>query len=71
MVSLLCVRVLENFACLTEKSYFVGLDIMMPNMNGYELLAAIRNNPRIQMIPVILLSARAGEEASVEGNSKF
>ena len=38
----------------------------MPNMNGYELLTALRNDPKTQMIPVILLSALTGE-ASVEG----
>jgi CheY-like chemotaxis protein len=40
---------------------------MMPNMNGYELLKALRNNRSTQLIPVILLSAKAGEEASIEG----
>ncbi|RIA99503.1 hypothetical protein C1645_869890 [Glomus cerebriforme] len=42
-------------------------DIMMPNMNGYELLQTLRNNQSTQLIPVILLSAKAGEEASIEG----
>ncbi|KAG9288146.1 hypothetical protein G9A89_000941 [Geosiphon pyriformis] len=42
-------------------------DIMMPNMNGFELLKILRSDPSTKMIPVILLSARAGEEASVEG----
>lgn len=42
-------------------------DIMMPKMDGFELLNAIRNEPSLQSIPVILLSARAGEEARVEG----
>ncbi|KAG9294383.1 hypothetical protein G9A89_001888 [Geosiphon pyriformis] len=42
-------------------------DIMMPHMNGLELLKALRSEPYTQRIPLILLSARAGEEASVEG----
>ncbi|CAG8484927.1 10821_t:CDS:10 [Funneliformis caledonium] len=42
-------------------------DIMMPNMNGIDLLKTLRNNRSTQMIPVILLSAKAGEEASIEG----
>lgn len=42
-------------------------DIMMPDMDGFELLAEIRSNPETQTIPVILLSARAGEESRVEG----
>ena len=36
-------------------------------MNGYELLQTLRNNQPTQLIPVILLSAKAGEEASIEG----
>lgn len=42
-------------------------DIMMPKMNGFSLLAAVRNDPTFKAIPVILLSARAGEDARVEG----
>ncbi|MGC3980371.1 MAG: ATP-binding protein [Steroidobacteraceae bacterium] len=42
-------------------------DIMMPGMNGFELLQVIRTQPNIAGVPVILLSARAGEEAKVEG----
>src|SRR5574338_749373 len=39
----------------------------MPRLDGFELLRALRADPRTSTIPVILLSARAGEEASVEG----
>jgi PAS domain S-box-containing protein len=42
-------------------------DIMMPVMDGIELLHAIKSNPATAAIPVILLSARAGEEARIEG----
>ena len=42
-------------------------DVMMPQLSGFELLAAIRDDPAIRDTPVILLSARAGEEARVEG----
>ncbi|MGH9559973.1 MAG: response regulator, partial [Terracidiphilus sp.] len=45
----------------------VLIDIMMPEMDGLELLAAIRGNPTLRITPVILLSARAGDEARVEG----
>ncbi|CAG8540921.1 6752_t:CDS:10 [Paraglomus occultum] len=44
-------------------------DVMMPNMDGFELLKALRGNPATQAIPVILLSARSGE-ASIEGLEK-
>jgi signal transduction histidine kinase len=43
------------------------VDIMMPSMTGLELLKAVRSDPRIAHTPIILLSARAGEESSAEG----
>ncbi len=42
-------------------------DIMMPVMDGLEMLKAIKENPRTAQLPVVLLSARAGEEARIEG----
>jgi DNA-binding response OmpR family regulator len=40
---------------------------MMPGLDGFELLRALREDERTRSVPVILLSARAGEEARVEG----
>ncbi|HVC81003.1 MAG TPA: ATP-binding protein [Chloroflexota bacterium] len=42
-------------------------DIMMPGLDGFGLLRELRADPRTASIPVILLSARAGEEARLEG----
>jgi len=42
-------------------------DIMMPVLDGLDMLDAIRANPATSTLPVILLSARAGEEARVQG----
>ena len=42
-------------------------DVMMPKLDGFGLLRALRGDDRTQSIPVILLSARAGEESRVEG----
>jgi PAS domain S-box-containing protein len=42
-------------------------DIMMPGLDGFELLAELRANPRTRTVPTILLSARAGEESRIEG----
>ncbi len=42
-------------------------DVMMPVMDGIALLKSIRKDPTTASIPVILLSARAGEESQVEG----
>ncbi|TPG28111.1 response regulator [Mycobacterium hodleri] len=41
-------------------------DVMMPVLDGLELLAALRSDPRTAAMPVLLLSARAGQEASIE-----
>jgi PAS domain S-box-containing protein len=42
-------------------------DIMMPRLDGFELLRTVRADRELKSIPVILLSARAGEESRVEG----
>jgi signal transduction histidine kinase len=42
-------------------------DVMMPAMDGFELLRRIRASPDSALIPVVLLSAQAGEEARAEG----
>lgn len=42
-------------------------DVMMPGLDGFGLLRALRADPDLRDIPVVLLSARAGEEAKVEG----
>ncbi|KAF0450124.1 protein-histidine kinase [Gigaspora margarita] len=43
---------------------------MMPNMNGYKLLETIRSNIKTQLIPIILLTAKAREESSIKGYEK-
>ncbi|MFZ5509261.1 MAG: EAL domain-containing protein [Pseudomonadota bacterium] len=42
-------------------------DVMMPGLDGFSLLQRLRENPATSALPVILLSARAGKEARVEG----
>jgi len=42
-------------------------DVMMPRLDGFGLLNALRTDPSTARVPVILLSARAGEESRVEG----
>ncbi len=42
-------------------------DVMMPGLDGFGLLQELRANPQTKKVPIILLSARAGEEARVEG----
>jgi DNA-binding response OmpR family regulator len=42
-------------------------DDMMPNMTGPELLEAVRADPTLRVIPFIFISAKAGDEARMEG----
>jgi PAS domain S-box-containing protein len=42
-------------------------DVMMPQLDGFGLLRAIREDSSLASTPVILVSARAGEESRVEG----
>jgi len=58
----------EALAAVREKKPDLVLsDVMMPNLDGLGLVRALREDPATRTLPVILLSARAGQEASLEG----
>jgi PAS domain S-box-containing protein len=42
-------------------------DVMMPGLDGFGLVASLRRDARTAGVPIILLSARAGEESRVDG----
>ena len=50
-----------------ERPDVVVSDVMMPGLDGFQLIAALRGDEATRTVPVVLLSARAGEEARVEG----
>jgi PAS domain S-box-containing protein len=54
-------------AILENPPDLVLTDVMMPKLDGFGLLKELRANPPTAAIPVIMLSARAGEEARSEG----
>jgi signal transduction histidine kinase len=54
-------------AALAAPPDLVLTDVMMPGLDGFGVLRQIRADERTRTIPVILLSARAGEESAVEG----
>jgi signal transduction histidine kinase len=58
-------RALE--AALARPPDLVLSDVMMPRLDGFGLLERLRADERLRTVPVILLSARAGEESRVEG----
>ena len=64
-------EVVDGFVALEElkkHAYDIVLsDVMMPRVSGGELLDAIRADPALKNMPFIMLSARAGEEARLEG----
>lgn len=51
----------------SHKPALVLSDIMMPEMDGIALLKAVKADPDIAQVPVILITARAGEESRIEG----
>jgi signal transduction histidine kinase len=42
-------------------------DVMMPQLDGFGLLRAVRDDADLASIPIVLVSARAGEESRIEG----
>jgi chemosensory pili system protein ChpA (sensor histidine kinase/response regulator) len=38
------------------------LDIEMPRMDGYEVAAHVRNDPRLRDVPIIMITSRSGEK---------
>ena len=54
-------------SCLADPPDLVLTDVMMPKLDGFGLVAKLRSHERTALLPIILLSARAGEDARVEG----
>jgi PAS domain S-box-containing protein len=54
-------------AALRERPDLILADVMMPNLDGFGLLATVRAHPDLRSVAVVLLSARAGEESIIEG----
>jgi PAS domain S-box-containing protein len=54
-------------AARAQRPDLVLSDVMMPNLDGFGLVRELRSDAALKTIPIILLSARAGEESRVEG----
>lgn len=46
----------------SEQPDLVILDLMMPKMDGYQVCAALKGDQRYQKIPILIFTAKAGEE---------
>ncbi len=46
----------------TEEPDLIILDLMLPKMDGYQVCATLKHDERYKQIPVLLFTARAGEE---------
>ncbi len=58
----------EALAVIKDKPIDLAmLDIMMPEMNGYELLAALRKIPEFKELPVIMVTAKDEDSEILEG----
>src|SRR5215216_4079916 len=51
----------------SEKPNLVVLDVMMPYMDGFEVLKALRREPDTMNLPVIMLTAKAQDKDVFEG----
>ena len=54
-------------AAIERRPDLILTDIMMPRLDGFGLIKAIRDDESLRDLPIIVLSARAGEDASIEG----
>lgn len=52
---------------LSENPDLIILDIMMPHLNGYEVYQKIRENKNFGDVPIIFLTAKAGETDEIKG----
>jgi len=58
----------QALQCIEDRiPQLVISDVMMPNMDGYELCSAIKSNPTTSHLPIILLTAQAGLAPKVRG----
>jgi two-component system alkaline phosphatase synthesis response regulator PhoP len=57
----------EALSKISHKPDLVILDIMMPKMDGYEVFKKIRETPGFEKLPIIFLTAKAGEANEILG----
>ncbi|WRT68535.1 uncharacterized protein IL334_005512 [Kwoniella shivajii] len=53
--------------CAQQAPDLIISDVMMPNLDGFGLLRALKQSKKLAIIPIIMLTARGGDEARVDG----
>ena len=56
---------------IREKPDIILLDILMPRMNGYEVLKKLKENGKTLSIPVVMLTAKIDQESMIEAAGLF
>ncbi len=57
-------------AAREQRPHLILTDVMMPGLDGFGLMNALRSDSSLRDVPIIMISARAGEEARIEGISQ-
>lgn len=58
----------EALAAIRDQSFGAAvLDVMMPHVNGLDVVRAIRKNERLRDIPIVLLTAKVQEDDHIAG----
>lgn len=58
----------DAFPALESRKFCVCLlDLMLPGMNGFEILKKLRADPRYSLLPVIMITAEPGDEKMLTG----
>jgi twitching motility two-component system response regulator PilG len=50
----------EGYAVITASDGYEAIDIMMPRLDGYQVCALIKGNPKFSQTPVVMLSSKDG-----------
>lgn len=60
---------LGKLVAMNEKPKVIILDVMMPKLNGFEVLEKIKQDPSLKDIPVMMLTNLSGDEDKKKGIS--
>lgn len=50
---------------ISLRPHLIILDILMPHMNGFEVIKRLKENDKTSIIPVVMLTAKADEESKI------